>query len=126
MTNAVLKAAWKGQDPTALPQIRGTLKIAFYSLCELGLPLVRANELLALEDSTGLRAYATNHSSNELVREFWRSIDQLPLVRRDDKLGGARRRLNEFLLCPAGCRRSFRSPHTSSTSAASWIRAGWC
>jgi hypothetical protein len=98
VTNAILRGVWGGQDPTSMPQIREALKITCYSLCEFGLTLLEARELLAIVDDSGLRAYAALHSANATVRDFWHSIDQLKPAERDAKLGGARRRLNEFFL----------------------------
>ncbi len=109
VTNAILRGVWGGQDPTSMPQIRETLKICTYSLCEFGLTLLEAKELLAIIDDSGLRAYAAMRSRNATVRDFWRSIDQLKPAERDQKLGGARRRLNEFFL-PRRTQQIFSEP----------------
>jgi hypothetical protein len=104
VVNAVLRV-WGG-DATATPQLRTTLKHTFYTLCELGLPLTRAADLLDLTDASGLRAFAADHVSNPVVRQFWRELDALRLARREERVGSAMRRLTEFLL-PARVRAIF-------------------
>ncbi|MGH7089531.1 MAG: hypothetical protein ACREFQ_11590 [Stellaceae bacterium] len=104
VVNAVLRV-WGG-DATATPQLRTTLKHTFFTLCELGLPLTRAADLLDLTDASGLRAEAAQRVSNPVVRQFWRELDALRLPQREERVGSAKRRLVEFLL-PARVRAIF-------------------
>ena len=96
VTNAVLRV-WGG-DATATPQLRTTLKHTFYTLCEMDLPLTEAFNLLDLTDASGLRARATAQVRHPVVQQFWRELDALRLATREERLGSAKRRLNEFLM----------------------------
>ena len=104
VTNAVLQV-WGG-DATATPQLRTTLKHTFFTLCELGLPLCEAANLLDLTDASGLRSHAAEVVRNPVVRQFWRELDLLRMADREARVGSAMRRLTEFLL-PARVRAIF-------------------
>lgn len=108
VTNAILRV-WGGADPTTTPQLRETLKAAMCTLVELGLPITEAGNLLDLTDESGLRAYAAQHVSNPVVRQYLRSLDSLRLTEIDLKVGSALRRLNEFLM-PERVRLMFSEP----------------
>lgn len=117
-TDAVLKAAWgrSGQDPDAQPQLSETLNIAFYTVVEFGGAFVDAAKLLELDDSSGLRAFAAEHSENPMVRSFWRTVEVHKAREREALLGSARRRLVRFLL-PRRAREIF-----GSTEGVDWRR----
>jgi hypothetical protein len=103
VTNAVSRV-WGGEDPRGMPQLRESMKAIVYTLSELGLTLLEADELTAMDDRIGLRAYAIEKVSHPSIRRFWETIQRLPPAQRDEKLGSAVRRLNEFLL-PQAIRR---------------------
>ncbi len=108
VTNAVFKA-WGGADPTAMPQLRQTLKCSFTALVELGLPITEAANLLDISDATGLRAYAVRAITNPIARQFLRMLDELRVAERWAVVGSTLRRLNEFLL-PERVRLIFSNP----------------
>jgi hypothetical protein len=110
-SDSVLKGSWheSGQSPDAQPQLTETLNIAFYTVVEFGGAFVDAAKLLELDDSTGLRRHAADHSENPLVRSFWRTVEAHRAREREILLGSARRRLVKFLL-PRRTREIFSDP----------------
>jgi len=111
--DAVLKGSWhdSGQSPDAQPQLTETLNIAFYTVAEFGGAFVDAAKLLELDDFSGLRLHAADHSENPLVRSFWRMVEMHRPREREMLLGSARRRLVKFLL-PRRTREIFSDPNS--------------
>jgi hypothetical protein len=95
--NAMTKV-WGGEDATAMPQLRESLKAILYTLTVLNLTLLEADELVSIEDENALRRLAIETVDHPSIRRFWRTIEALRPRERDEKLGSAVRRLNEFLL----------------------------
>jgi hypothetical protein len=108
VVNAILRA-WGGSDPTALPQLRETLKCCMVALIELGLPLTEAGNLLDPADTAGLRTFAKMRVRNPVVLRFLHTIDALRVGERVAIVCSALRRLNEFLL-PERIRATFSNP----------------
>ena len=99
--DAVLRGAWgkSGQDPSAQPQTVEALDITFTTIAEFGLSFADAAKLLELDDNSGLRTYAAEHSENPLVRAFWRAVEMHKKpADREAMIGAARRRVNRLLL----------------------------
>lgn len=103
--NAVAKVSG-GMEANAMPQYSETLMAVGYAAVELGLTLVDAIELLAINDHSGLRGYAIEQVTSPTVRQFFMDLEALPPARRDEKVGSAKRRLSQFVL-PAAVRRIF-------------------
>jgi len=103
--NAVMQC-WGGEDATAMPQLRESLKAILYVLCALGLTFLEVDDLADLDDRSGLRGYVIDNIWHPSIRRFWATIAALPPARADEKLGSAVRRMNEFLL-PMAMRRIF-------------------
>lgn len=103
--NAVAKVSG-GMEANAMPQYSETLMAVGYAAVELGLTVVDAIELLAINDHSGLRGYAIEHISHPVVRQFFVDLEAVPPSRRDEKVGSAKRRLSQFVL-PAAVRRIF-------------------
>jgi hypothetical protein len=103
--NAIMQC-WGGEDATAMPQLRESLKAILYVLCALGLTFLEVDDLVDLDDRSGLRQYVIDNIRHPSIRRFWATIAALPPARAEEKLGSAIRRMNEFLL-PMAMRRIF-------------------
>ena len=103
--NAILQV-WGGQDAATLPQLRETAKAILYVLCALGLTFLEIDELVDLDDGSGLRNYVMENIRHPSIRRFFATLAALPAARAEEKLGSFVRRMNEFLL-PMAMRRIF-------------------
>jgi hypothetical protein len=95
--NAIMQC-WGGEDATAMPQLRESLKAILYVLCALGLTFLEVDDLVDLDDRSGLRQYVIDNIRHPSIRRFWATIAALPPARAEEKLGSAVRRMNEFFV----------------------------
>jgi hypothetical protein len=87
ISSAVLNAimqCWGGEDATAMPQLRERLKAILYVLCALGLTFLEVDDLVDLDDRSGLRQYVIDNIRHPSIRRFWATIAALPSARADE------------------------------------------
>ena len=95
----LVSQSW-GEDGHATPMIRSTLRHLGVALIELGLPLTSCGVLLWDEEGKAARRKLVAKLTTKSTRRFFEDLDALPPARRNEVLGGAARRLEEFLSSP--------------------------
>ena len=88
---------WGGEDTTKTPLLKRCLRSIFHVLAEHRLTLVEAVDLVAAEDSNGVRRFLTHRVEDPVIRAQWDSFNDMQPTEFRETFASTSNRLLEFL-----------------------------